>query len=418
MIGRLATTALAGILLVVANGPTTSAAANDTPNPQVRPAFTLAEFRAGRVHVEGLSQSLFSVEPEPRIAQLRAVPIVDGSSRGEAISVPYDGYRVATRTLDPSNAPSAVFNIETIADGYMAAATADYVDLSWATAKPGTKFVILRDRTPIASITGDSYRDSAVSPGNVYHYQVQAVLPPSRTAPNDPASQPAPQQGIEYGFVAVTPASSMSNGAIAAASRQNALINAATIQQTGRVSFRAFIPEATIGLPPGVGPAVCSNYSLFSGDNRGFTVDVNASVRVSDDATILWDTKSVSHNPRVGATHALSSTGTVLATRTAAFQGSTYYHSATTSSVTFIQSIKAGNPFCGSAAGYIYGTQTINITRAGNYSTTGWVKKMPNTEIYYVFATSSGYYYWTVLQFTYTSPACLIDYIPFCTANF
>lgn len=418
MIRRLASTALAGILLAVANGPTTSAAPNGTPNPQVRPAFTLTEFRAGRVHVEGFSQSQFSVDPEPRIAQLRAVPLVRASSPSQVVSVPYDGYRVATRALDPSNAPSAVFNIETIADGYMAAATADYVDLSWATAKPGTNFVILRDRTPIASITGDSYRDSAVSPGNVYHYQVQAVLPESRTAPNDPAFQSAPQQGIEYGFVAVTPTSSTSDAAIAAASRQNALITAATIQQSGRVSFRAFIPEATIGLPPGVGPVVCSNYSLFSGDNRGFTVDVNASVRVSDDATILWDTRSVSHNPRVGSTHALASNGTVLATRTAAFEGSTYYRSATTSSVTFIQSIKAGNPFCGSAAGYIYGTQTINITRAGNYSTTGWVKKMPDTEIYYVYTTSTGYYYWTVFQFEYTSPACLIDYMPFCTKNF
>lgn len=80
-------------------------------------------------------------------------------------------------------------------------------------------------------------------------------------------------------------------------------------------------------------------------------------------------------------------------------------------SVTFYQTIKGGNPFCSpeSVTGYIYGTQTIKITRAGSYSTTGWVKKMPNTESYYVFATSSGYSYWTAFQFTHASPLCLVD---------
>lgn len=386
--------------------------------------FTLEKLQAGSVRIEG---SL----PTPGEKRIRKVPTLSAkAAAGELLrasgSKPevasYTGYRLISAVGKSSaSGPAGIVNVDTIADGYMAAATMRYVDLSWtppketASKKNPKKFVILRDGAPIATVSSLKFRDRSVRPGTPYRYQVQGVAPPSELDPRQATAEKPVTRGLEYGFSVQTPSSE----AATQVGRTVASLNAATsVEQTGTVRLRAFIPEKTIELNRATAQ-LCKGYKRFSGDDRRFTPYVKASSRVADDAVIHWPTKKVYHKPVVGKTKALDYRGRVVAWKIAEFEGGVTYGGATNSKVQFTQSIKARNPFCVSAAGYAFATQTIDITRSGNYKTTGWAKKMPNVEIYYIYAASSTRYHgWTILQNPHWRPECLVDYVPFCTINF
>lgn len=298
----------------------------------------------------------------------------------------------------------AVVNHSLVRDGRgaIAAATAEYVDLSWAP-MPGVKeYVVTRNDEVLGITTERAFRDASVSPGSTREYRVAAH---SFTGPSD-------QQAPIHGLVVTTPEAS-SDPRRAALRQIEESAQSAAAYTSATVNWYTFIPQSRIDAP-----FTGCQYGLgyqFGGDGRGFASDSSSAssggYRTWLQGAVAWtragnpvDKASFVgwtsvYDAKTGASVARrQAKGTLDARLLGTDPGRTY--------VDVRMSLQVGNPFCGGNS--IEGAFSITLTRAGSYTIfSGEHRQMPNHEIFLQgFKNGASR---TIYQRKYANAICLVN---------
>lgn len=351
----------AGVVLALLVGNAFSAAAAD-------PAAEGATFTLGTVQrVTGKVQTL----ADPSSATIAEVR----NARGEVA------------LADTSLAQNADPSIRALA-----AATSNYVDLSWAAVPGATGYIIARDGQPIANTSTTSFRDKSVTPGATIDYIITT------------AGLGVDQSGRTWGLSAYIPNGNATSLDLA---QQAKTVAAATSYSTSAVQWQTFIPDQFISVPSYAPCTYKGSGYKYGGDNRGYGPSAYP-YRTKEQATISWTSgAAVSTSKATGVSHAYTSGGTLVATAQAGTSDMSVskLSGSTTTSVNLRFVMHAGNPFCSVVAGAIDGAMTITVTRSGSWSiTSGNFRQMPNHEIYI----QNGSTWKTILTRNYASAECLV----------
>jgi hypothetical protein len=301
-----------------------------------------------------------------------------------------------TLLSDESTGQSAIADVSMFSGGLAAqapamwAASAGFIDISWASIPKTLRYVVYREGEQVASTAATSFRDTDVSAGQVVHYRIVA------NGPQD--------TGRTWGLVAIVPSAESTQRA-AMTSELSSMAAAAAAYTSATVQYQTFIPQAKIDAPP-IGCTYNDPYD-YGGDNRGYLAS-GFPYRTRLQATIgFTGSGTVSYTRTVGTTHVYNSSGTLVAQATASASGMTVARLAgsTATSVDTRWNLDARNPFC--SAGSISGVFTLTVTKSGSWSIiSGSHKQMPNHELY-IHSNSGGWV--TAYRRTYASAYCLIN---------
>lgn len=291
--------------------------------------------------------------------------------------------------------------------GAIAAATADYVDLSWAP-MPGVRDYIVSKNGELLGITAETaLRDTDVTPDTFVDYQVSANMFV------DPEVQEAPIHGL----IAFVPAAS--SEPMQAAEREISETATTVVSYTrANLDWATFIPQARLDAPS-IGCEFGAGYE-FSGDNRGFAATQYdsgmAGARTMLHAIIFWDdpvpANVVTKSYSTGWTKVYDkTTGLRVGERRAdngLYEAYLLGTDAARSYVDVRMRIQVGNPFC--SGNSIEGAFTITLSRTGSYTiSSGAHRQMPNHEIFIRGTSPEGGIERIVYQRQYLDPICLVQ---------
>lgn len=303
-----------------------------------------------------------------------------------------DGVQIATFKGDRT----VIVDASLVAHGALAVVDTEQVDLSWEGVDATRRYAVFRDNELLAETSERSFRDSNTSPGAIYHYRVETVVPEGTALPTS-------EDATIHGFDVIVPDSP---DLMAEAAEYNTKIKAMAARKGSTVRYRTFIPQAKLSAPlVGCGSYRSLSGHKFGGDNRGYNASYGTS-RTSMTANVRWDGRGlVSSSNKVGATKVYSSKGKLVATKTASAKDMSIKQLGKTKSAVDLRfRLKAGNPFCKHNS--IQGAFTITITKNGSYRIiSGSHRQMPNHEVYVSSTTGK----WkTVYKRKYASAACLV----------
>lgn len=276
--------------------------------------------------------------------------------------------------LRAASGQTAVVDTSMADQGITTAAAPDFVDVSWKPYADDARYTVSRDGRTVATTApgAGAFRDTALTPGATYRYDVAPVLPDGATAP-----------GARMWSMQVTvPAVGKGESAVSAMRAQaTARATAAAAAKTTTVSWVAFIPQKRIDAPS-AGCDYGKGYQ-FAGDGRSNFDWKSSKYRTAVHGTVDWSRKSVTGNKSIHATHVYNKkTGKLVATKTASGKNTYAKKMGSGSNYVDVRMVThASNPFC--KFGAIDGAFSMHLTTSGNYSIfSGKHRLMPNHHVY------------------------------------
>ncbi|MBT2525313.1 hypothetical protein J7E91_07655 [Streptomyces sp. ISL-99] len=318
-----------------------------------------------------------------------------GANSAEGKTLAAQGFSV----MRAASGETAVVDRSSAREGITAAAGKSFVDLSWKGYAKDARYVVIRGGKEVARLDAGvtSFRDTNVSPGADYHYQVAPVLP-------EGGNPQARLWGIKVSVPASGSLTALRDEAVSRAS-------AAGVAKTSTLSWITFIPQKKVNAPVG-GCDYGKNFQ-FGGDGRSKFDWKSSKYRTALHATVTWKSKKVAGNKDINPTNVyVKKTGRKVATKTATTKHMSAKKLGSGGNYVDVRmSLHATNPFCkglGSVKGAINGAFTINLTKSGNYTIrSGKHRLMPNHHIYIY----DGGKVTNVYTRKYASASCLVGSI-------
>lgn len=289
---------------------------------------------------------------------VRTLPTPDGAaSTSRVLSVPGIGPVLADATL--ADAPE-----KNARAGW--AATTEFADLSWPDL--GGTYTIYKNDRPIATTSGNSFRDTSVTPGSESFYRITADG----------------KEGGTWGLNTSIPADQDAAGVAATAKSIEAKAKKYT---STKIVWRSFIRQKWAYVPSWAKRVSGCKYAggyKYAGDSHGFSKKVSGpSFRAGLTAKVSWKKKGVTHKAKTGKTRVYKKSNSRLvetrkaSTKKIKFKTMTKFNGKTRS-VRF--TIEAKDPFC--KRGGIGVNANLRLSRSGNYYAEGNYKQVPDHELY------------------------------------
>lgn len=373
--------ALAGIavgsMLVTPTVPSSSA----SPNHEAR--YTLGALHSGEIHFDIGTDGVG--EKRSSTARSAAPYVLVHHQSGE----------------------TALMDIGLAEEGALSAVGPGFVDISWAKVPGAVMYKVFRDDMLVSTLGSNvsSFRDVEVKPREEYLYRVSAYFEPGASASS--------ANFDTFLFSVQVPAGDVRRVDVQDANQSLGRSHSSSgLPQESRISHRTFIPSATVELP-GAAADVCSGYTQFAGDDRWFTNNMHASVKVSNDITFRFGSGRNSRTTRIGETKAMRD-GRVVSRRTAS-KSETYAEvnwkggsSAWNRRAEVKSVLKARNPFCEGFTGSIYSEYFATVRLNGSVAArSGKHRKMPYHEVYYIFPRGRKWVAATLYKWDELHPHCL-----------